>query len=974
MNCCGKCRGTVFIAALLAGAMGALAQTPPVTITTTSPLPAGYVGVPYQLTFSATTTPANQTVTWSILKGSNNPPSGLTLSSSGSLAGTPAAGSTGAYTFTVEAQVNGETAVFSTTQAFTMNILASQITVVTATTLPTGFVGQTYTQTLQATSVPNLGITWSPSVPMPNLGLTLSPAGVLSGTPLISCTPCTLPITAEMTGTSVAVTTNFSLTIFQGKVVIISTSLPLAPIGQHYSAQLAATPAGVTWTLSSSPPAGLTLSASGAFAGVPTTAGAYSLTVQAALQGYQTAQSTLTLDVTNGPLGIVQTSIPVAIQFAPYQTTLLGTGGLPPYQWSTNNTLGMTIGATSGTISGTPTTLGAQSLPVTLSDSTGATFTQVFSLLVVAPVSVTTTSLPNGTIGASYSQTLQAAGGQSPYTWTLVQGSLPTGLSLPAGGTISGVPTTNGAFSFTVQVADSAQRVATKALSITITGQALTVTTLSLPNDPVGVAYSQTLAAAGGTPPYTWAIVSGSLPAGLSLNPKSGALSGTPSGAPATSTFTVQVTDSTPGAVPLTAQKAFTLNITGPALSITTTSLPNGSVGVAYSQTLQASGGTPSYTWSIASGALPGGLTLNPTTGLIGGKPTAAGPFAFVVVATDSTGQTAQQSLAITVTPALTITTGNLSGTVGSTFSQSVTASGGATPYTFALTGGTLPSGLTFTASTDLISGAPSAAGTFTVTFTVTDANKQTASATITITVNQPGVPPITFTVGTGSQPPVTLCLVSAFPETVTGTLTASFQASSSVAVGTDQSIQLILPGSTQGAGPTVSFSVPVCTQTPPPSAAVTMGTGAGTITVTPQLTANGVNITPQSLIPQTIAILAGPPVITSVTLTPGTGSTSVSVVGYSSTREVVSGVFTFAPATGSTLSQSAIPVQLGSAYTTWYQSAASDAFGSLFQLTVPFTTSASGFDLVAVTVTLTNTKGTSAACVSGTACTASSQ
>ncbi len=317
--------------------------------------------------------------------------------------------------------------------------------------------------------------------------------------------------------------------------------------------------------------------------------------------------------------------------------------------------------------------------------------------------------------------------------------------------------------------------------------------------------------------------------------------------------------------------------------------------------------------------------------------------------------------MTFTITTALTITTGNLSATVGSTFSQSISASGGATPYSFALTGGTLPAGLTFTASSDSLSGTPSAAGTFTVTFTVTDANKQTASATITISVNAPALPAITFTVGAGSQPPVTLCLGSAFPETVTGTLTASFQPSSSVAVGTDQSIQFILPGSTQGTGPTVNFSLPVCGQTTP-SAAVTMGTVAGTITVAAQLTANGVNVTPSTLTPQTISVAAAPPVIQSVNLTPGSNSASVSVIGYSSTREVISGVFNFAPATGSTLSQSAITVQLGSAFTTWYQGSASDAFGSLFQLTVPFTVSGSALDVVAVTVTLTNTKGTSAA------------
>jgi hypothetical protein len=245
---------------------------------------------------------------------------------------------------------------------------------------------------------------------------------------------------------------------------------------------------------------------------------------------------------------------------------------------------------------------------------------------------------------------------------------------------------------------------------------------------------------------------------------------------------------------------------------------------------------------------------------------------------------------------------------------------------------------------------------TFKVTDSGTGSNQQTATAGLVITVNP--LPAITFTVGSASQPPVTLCSASGAP--VTATLTLSFQPSSSVATGTDQSVQFASPGQ----GSTVSFALQPCSQTTP-AAVVTMGTVAGTITITAKLSVNGVDVTPSTLAPQTISVSAAPPVIQSVKLTQGSGSVTVTVIGYSSTREVVSGLFTFAPATGSTLSQNSVTVQLGSAFSTWYQTSASSGFGSQFMLTVPFTVSGSASDVVAATVTLTNTKGASAAVTS---------
>ena len=167
-------------------------------------------------------------------------------------------------------------------------------------------------------------------------------------------------------------------------------------------------------------------------------------------------------------------------------------------------------------------------------------------------LAVTTTSLPNGTNGVAYSQTLAASGGQPPYTWTNISGTLPTGLTLATNGVISGTPTTNGSFNFTVKVTDAASSTATQALELTVVTSPPQVATVTLPNSLTGVAYSQQLSVIPGQPPYSWSIISGSLPSGLTLA-TNGLISGTPTVAGIAS-FTVMVTDalSATGTMPLT--------------------------------------------------------------------------------------------------------------------------------------------------------------------------------------------------------------------------------------------------------------------------------------------------------------------------------------------------------------------------------------------------------------------------------------
>lgn len=182
-----------------------------------------------------------------------------------------------------------------------------------------------------------------------------------------------------------------------------------------------------------------------------------------------------------------------------------------------------------------------------------------------SPLTITTTSVPIGMTATAYSATLTASGGTSPYTWSVGGGALPPGLTLSAAGAISGTPTTSGSYSFTGQVRDTASGVATYtyAMTIGIGTTPLSITTPSLPGGTAGTAYtSTTLAASGGTSPYTWSVASGStLPAGLSLS-TAGALSGTPTTAGSFS-FSVQAKDSANN----TATQTYSLSVAAAAVT-----------------------------------------------------------------------------------------------------------------------------------------------------------------------------------------------------------------------------------------------------------------------------------------------------------------------------------------------------------------------------------------------------------------------
>ena len=382
-------------------------------------------------------------------------------------------------------------------------------------------------------------------------------------------------------------------------------------------------------------------------------------------------------------LKITTTQLPSATVGVHYSTTLAATGKTSIDKWSiTSGKLpsGLSLAASTGTISGTPTASGTSAFGVTLSgrgSSASATLT-----LTVAPKSktvsqlaITSSTLPSGTVGTTYSSTLSASGGTTPYTWSITSGSLPAGLSLASGGAISGKPTASGTANFTVTVKDKSNPVQTQSASMSIAIAAsapstLAITSSTLPSATVGTTYSTTLSASGGTPGYTWSIASGSLPAGLSLA-SSGAISGTPT-ASGTSKFTATVTDS--GNPAQTQSAAMSITAAPGALTITSSTLPSATVSTSYSTALQASGGTPGYTWSITSGSLPAGLTLAATSGAISGTPTTSGTSNFTATVTDSSNpaQTQSASTSIVVNAAQASGTGNtwyVNGSGGSRYS-----------------------------------------------------------------------------------------------------------------------------------------------------------------------------------------------------------------------------------------------------------------------------------------------------------------
>lgn len=644
------------------------------------------------------------------------PPGILLDSQTGALSGS----ATAAGSFTLDASVTDATGR-SDQRSYPLTVLEAPRFVTGS--LPSGTVAVVYVARVEASGgkAPLVHALRSGSFPP---GLSIDASGTLSGTP---STAGTYSFELSVTDAHGSVTrAPFTLEVHAPAPVINTTELPAAHVSRDYRFTLAVsggTPPYSWSKLEGSLPAGLSLSSTGELSGTPTASGTFPFTAEVRDSLGQSSQSTLSLTVIPA-LAVATGSLPDGYRGQAYSASIEASGGVPPYTYSvvTGSLPGGVQVDGSGHFSGTPSAAGTFGLTLTLQDASQQSLTRAFPLTVYEPPSFANTSLRDGAIGAAYSETLQPAGGKAPFTYRLIVGTLPAGLRLQ-GNVLTGTPTANGTASFTLEIRDANNQVGTRAFTLRVINT-LAITTTTLAEGDTGRSYSAQLAATGAQGTLSWSST-GTLPPGLSLS-SSGLLSGTPTTA-GSFTFTARVADAVS-----TDSRALTVVVQGPPV-ITTSAVDDAYANEPYTFTLAVSGGRAPYSWSITSSPPPN-LALS-SSGVLSGFGPYAGTFPFTVRVTDSLGRSNTRTLSLTAYWPPSVGTSLLvDGYVTEAYSQTIAGADGKPPYTFSVSSGSLPAGLTL-ASTGALTGTPTSAGTATLTLQVRDANGRTGAQTLSLAV-----------------------------------------------------------------------------------------------------------------------------------------------------------------------------------------------------------------------------------------------
>lgn len=423
------------------------------------------------------------------------------------------------------------------------------------------------------------------------------------------------------------------------------------------------------------------------------------------------------------------------VQTVPFSLTLQEQGATSAVTWTiTSGQLptGLTLDSASGIISGAPTAGSGVPVTIQVSDSKASTSKQ-FNFTVWAKLTINPVNPPPAHVNAPYSLSITGQGSSAFASWTISAGQVPPGLSLSVSQSnlnvayISGTPTQSGTYTLTVQAQDSTiPQTATLDVTIVVDTH-LAITKSALKNGGQNQLYSDSFTAVNGTLPLHWSI-SGNFPAGLSLDPASGQVTGTPTDFGGFA-YSVSVSDSSPTVQSDSAQGI--LNI-AEQLQIVGRMSP-AYIGVPYSSSLVAIGGTYPYTWSLTSGNLPPGLSLT-GGGFIVGTPTQLGTFSFTLQVTDSGSPpyvvTQPVSFSVTPTP-LNDLGGPISpAPVDVLYHSQIPASGGTPPYTWSISSGQLPPGIALDPATGYLDGTPTKVGTFNFVAQATDSGNPPQSAT----------------------------------------------------------------------------------------------------------------------------------------------------------------------------------------------------------------------------------------------------
>jgi streptogramin lyase len=427
-------------------------------------------------------------------------------------------------------------------------------------------------------------------------------------------------------------------------------------------------------------PQGVTISPSGVISGTPTTTGTFNIKVSDNSSPAQQANQVISIQTP--PVIQLTCSFPPGTAGQPYSGFCTTMSGNPPYSYAIAPTGALAaLGLTGTPVSPTPsnsnygysvsgtlsvTANGAPSFMIQASDSTTpvantSAVVTVTIAITASPVSLSCNPSAQAVIGQPFQQQCFASSGTPPYTYSA--SGLPAGLTInPSSGIISGVAAATGQAAVTVVVSDNNNLTATQTINFSVVNAQLSLFCAFPPSANVGTAFAATCTATGGVGPYTFSVVSGTLPPGLTLNPATGAISGAPTGI-STGPFSIQASDSeSPAASARYVESLFVVPL---QLTILSTSLPVPNGALPYAALPDVQGGTPPYLFAITSGALPGGLQLSATSGIISsvlpsgatvpGSSLSTGPYSFTLQVTDSAQPPAMATQAYSGTVSTTL-------------------------------------------------------------------------------------------------------------------------------------------------------------------------------------------------------------------------------------------------------------------------------------------------------------------------------